>query len=267
MKVFHYFFKYLLIISSFVFSFYGEAFERHQIEESLYSSMLGEQRQLIVSLPKNYSADKTKSYSVLYLLDPDKHMSHTISSLDYLNSYNITPNLIIVGIVNKNRTRDFTPNKSKEKPELNAGGASRFLDFMELELLPHIDKKYRTRNYKIFAGHSLGGLLVVNALLDKPFLFQAYFAYSPSLWWDKQVMENKANVLIKNVKELEGFLYINVGNESEKMTTAIHAFNELLGVNPPQKFQFKMESLLEESHVTTPLVGQIAALKALYKDW
>jgi predicted alpha/beta superfamily hydrolase len=138
---------------------------------------------------------------------------------------------------------------------------------MEHELLPYIDKKYRTRNYKILAGHSLGGLLAINSLISKPYLFQAHFAFSPSLWWDEQLIVNRANAFFQETKTLENFLYLNMGKESQKTTNGINAFKTIINKNNPEQFEFISDTFLEESHVTTPVIGQYKAYRALYRDW
>jgi len=138
---------------------------------------------------------------------------------------------------------------------------------MEHELLPYIDIEYRTRNYKILSGHSLGGLLAVHSLISKPYLFQAHFAFSPSLWWDDQLIVKRAKAFLQKTKAFENFLYLNMGKESKKTTKAINSFKAIITNNKPKHFEFISETLLEESHVTTPVIGQYKAYRALYKEW
>ncbi|GEB32386.1 ferri-bacillibactin esterase BesA [Brevibacillus parabrevis] len=74
-----------------------------------------------------------------------------------------------------------------EWPEM--GGAERFLSFIEKTVKPAIEKDFpidRTRQ-TIF-GHSLGGLLVLHALLTRPHEYQCYIAGSPSIHWNESVL-------------------------------------------------------------------------------
>ncbi len=57
---------------------------------------------------------------------------------------------------------------------------------MENDLIPYLDSKYPTAHSRIFSGHSLGGLAVVNTFFNHTNLFNAYIALDPSLWWDQQ---------------------------------------------------------------------------------
>lgn len=177
------------------------------------------------------------------------------------------PDLIVVGVVNNNRIKDFTPTKSKKHLDIESGEADKFLEFMEHELLPYIDKKYRTRSYKIILGHSLGGLLAVHSLISKPYLFQAHFAFSPSLWWDDQLIVNRANKFFQKNKTLKNFLYLNMGKESQKTTNSINDFKAIIHKNNHEQFEFITDIFLEEPHVTTPVIGQYKAYRALYRDW
>ena len=57
-----------------------------------------------------------------------------------------------------------------------SGGADKFLDFIEKEVMPLVESKYRVQPYRVFAGHSFGGLLAIHAFSTRPELFNAYIA-------------------------------------------------------------------------------------------
>src|SRR5690606_39393109 len=69
--------------------------------------------------------------------------------------------------LNVNRERDFTLTKLKTKRPNRMGGGRNFLNFIEKELIPFIDKNYRTEPNRILVGHSLGGLLTLNSYMDR----------------------------------------------------------------------------------------------------
>src|SRR5690349_23219564 len=155
---------------------------------SIKSTVLGEDRVILVRTPPGYETNNVK-YPVLYMTDGDAHMGHTASTIDFLMRNGRISDLIVVGVMNTDRTRDLTPAKSSAKTpngELQfptSGGADNFLKFFETELIPAIERDYRVQPYRIFAGHSLGGLFVIHALMTKPGLFNSYIAVSPSLQW------------------------------------------------------------------------------------
>ena len=139
-------------------------------KHQLYSNLLKEQRSYRISLPKSYTDKKYKpaSYPVLYLLDGEMAFEYYVSVVRFLSKgvYASIPEMIVIGIDNTDRTRDLTPTKaSKRSPDdaakilfTNSGGGENFIQFINTELIPAVDSAYRTNGYKIFAGHSFGGL-------------------------------------------------------------------------------------------------------------
>lgn len=66
------------------------------------------------------------------------------------------------------------------------GGAHALLTFLIDTLTPEIARRCpeaSTWNHGLF-GHSFGGLFAAYALLNRPDAFAAFFAASPSLWWN-----------------------------------------------------------------------------------
>jgi predicted alpha/beta superfamily hydrolase len=165
-------------------------------KDSIHSVILGEDRKVWIHIPNNYAqVDSTRRYPVLYLLDGDAHFYSVVGMMHQLSSVNgnsICPRMIVVGILNTVRVRDLTPTHVQSKKEGEneffkpTGGGEKFTDFMEQELIPFIDKHYPTTKERIFVGHSLGGLMVINTLMKRPELFTKYVAIDPSLWWDDQ---------------------------------------------------------------------------------
>jgi len=104
------------------------------------SKILNEERSYIVGLPKSYNESTTK-YPVLVLLDGDSNFPVVSGMIDKMKERQI-PEMIIVAVVNTDRTRDFTPTNSiifldgSKKPQYQktSGGSAAFLDFLEEEL-------------------------------------------------------------------------------------------------------------------------------------
>jgi len=82
--------------------------------------------------------------------------------------------MIVVAIDRTIRIRDFTPTDWQAWE--GGGGAKHFLSFLETELIPLIDSKYRTGKLRIVFGHSAGALFVLYSLYADPDLFDAYLA-------------------------------------------------------------------------------------------
>ena len=159
--------------------------------EEINSNVLNEKRVLNIYLPDGYNQNDTTNYPVIYLLDgsADEDFIH-IAGLVQFNSFewvNRVPKSIVVGIATVDRRRDYTqPSKVSEEQKAfpTSGGSAKFIAFIEKELQPFIQKKFRTTSSKTIIGQSLGGLLATEILLTKPSLFTKYIIVSPSLWWD-----------------------------------------------------------------------------------
>src|SRR6267143_5404311 len=149
---------------------------------TFHSRTLNEDRPYWVYLPESYNSrsQAPEAYPVLYLLDGDA-LFHSATGLVQFMSRNGNvqiPELIIVAVPNTNRTRDLTPTHSlrnqlgKESASLtSSGGGDAFLRFLEEELVPRIEANYRTLPYRILLGHSLGGLIAIQALVTAPKTF------------------------------------------------------------------------------------------------
>lgn len=236
------------------------------VADGLYSSILSEQRELLIHLPNTYHLSKTSRYPVLYLTDGLRNFNHASGTLDLLNQSYEAQEMIIVAIKNTHRTRDLTPTYDESYNQWGiSGGADNFLDFIEKELIPHINKRYRSNGFKVLAGHSLGGLLSVYSLQTRPHLFQAHFAFSPSLWWHKNTVLKDAEIFLKQNKPLNNFLYMNLANEGGDMLSAYEKYGKLLHTQKRYGFTFHQEFIKKENHSTSAMVGQNRAYVELNK--
>ncbi len=199
--------------------------ETFSIGESIEipSNILNENRILNIYLPNNYEKDSQKKYPVIYLLDGsvDEDFIH-VAGLVQFGSFpwiKMIPESIVVGISNIDRKRDFTypTTNEKDKEEFPTTGKSEnFINFIEKELQPLIDKTYRTDLTKTIIGQSLGALLATEILFKKPNLFDNYIIVSPSLWWDNESLLKFAPKKYLTTKSI----YIGVGKEGPNMERA-----------------------------------------------
>jgi predicted alpha/beta superfamily hydrolase len=158
--------KYFIVIVTILFSSFTQAQNSNDVvvgkTTTLNSKVLNEERELFIYLPDNYNYSDSK-YPVLYLLDGDAHFLHAAGTVIFLSGNpGLMPPVIIVGIPNAVRTRDFTPTSTDNMPQ--SGGADNFLKFMREELIPYVNNNYRTEPYRILFGHSATAMVSVYAL-------------------------------------------------------------------------------------------------------
>jgi len=239
---------------------------------TLKSSVLGEDRVILVRTPVGYESNN-QSYPVLYLTDGDAHIGHTASTIEFLARNGRMSESIVVGITNTNRTRDLTPTRPEAKgatgaPQFpTAGGADNFLKFIETELIPDIEKRYRVRPYRTLAGHSLGGLFAVHAMLARPEVFQSYVAVSPSLQWDNQVTVKRAEDFFKTRKELNATLFVSLGDEPGGIEDGFHQFKQVLAKNQTKGFEWDAQQWSDEDHGSVVMRSHYFGLRKIYDGW
>lgn len=235
---------------------------------TLHSKVLDENRTLNIYLPNTYTADSTKTYPVIYLLDGsiDEDFIH-IAGIVQFGSFswiNMVPESIVVGISNVDRKRDFTypTTIAQDKKDFpTTGGSQNFINFIETELHPFIKNNYRINETKTLVGQSLGGLLATEILFKKPDLFDNYIIVSPSLWWDNQsllALEPKAYSTEKKI-------YVAVGKEGDIMERDAKSLYDTLKTNTKDNTEVYYQFLEAQDHGDALHLAVYGAFEALFK--
>jgi RNA polymerase sigma factor (sigma-70 family) len=138
------------------------------------SAILKEKRRVQVILPASFSQSAAgRRYPVTVVVDGDYLMAPVAAVCDELTRKGQIPESVIVGIENiggaddvasnRKRVHDLTPpGLSVSGSGLNEGG-DLFLDFIEKELLPEVDRQFRAAAPRTFVGISSGGILATYA--------------------------------------------------------------------------------------------------------
>jgi uncharacterized protein len=172
----------------------------------------------------------------------------------------------VVGIESTVRVRDFTQT---DWPEawVGGGGAGNFKRFLSTELLPAIEKAYRTDGFRVLSGHSAGGQFALYCLTADPSLFRAYFALSPSLDWDHNLPQRSLEKAFESTRKLEAFLYVARSDDAGRPLADYERLVETLKTKSPQGFRWFSQAFPSETHSGVPLLAQIDALRHLYPGY
>ncbi|WP_299781509.1 alpha/beta hydrolase-fold protein [uncultured Formosa sp.] len=248
--------------------------------ETIQSEQLQEKREYLVYLPEQYSNEKYKSqqYPVIYLLDGEKFfhvMSGIVKNLS-TGYYPVMPECIIVAIKNTNRSRDLTPTQVSDVG-YDSGGADTFSSFITTELMPKINKTYRTLGYNVLVGHSFGGLFVINTLFKNTNTFNAYIAIDPSLWWDNALFVNQLDDYLQttdfNKKALflanaNALLYKNkTAKQDDAHSNAKELAIEKMNITAPKHLNFNIKYYPEEDHGSVVLPAFIDGFRTVFKGY
>jgi predicted alpha/beta superfamily hydrolase len=254
------------------------------ITDSIWSPTLKENRRFFVYTPPSYN-DTTylaRRYPVLYLLDGEAHFHSVTGLLQILgtgvNGTFVVPEMIVIAIPNTNRTRDMTPTHTdrdptgKPQPGLAAsGGMANFLSFIKSELIPRVEKTYRTAPYRMFVGHSLGGITTIDALYTMPETFNAYVAIDPSLWWDNRVLLKQARDKFSKPGLAGRTLYVGQANTITPGDTTLNVhfnsivqFNSILETFNASGLRYGYKYYPNDSHGSVPMIAEYDALRFIF---
>jgi predicted alpha/beta superfamily hydrolase len=265
-----------LLICSFCLSAQNEEAIAIGKKEIIASKLLNENRTIWVYTPNFTSqhVNPDKRYPVMYLLDGGAHFFSTVGIIQQLSQANgngILPEMIVVAIESTNRLKDFVPD---DLTKLNP-----FEEFLTSELIPFIDKKYKTAPYKLLAGHSLGGLTAINLLTRSPQSFNAYIAIDPSMWYDNEKFLNHTIAQLHKQPIKGRKLFIGTANTMPRGMTlsqlktdqsnetqhirSIFRLNEYLKTNS-NGLLYAQKYYDEEKHNSVPLLSEYDGLRFIF---
>jgi len=238
------------------------------------SAALGAVRDFSVRLPASYAREPRRRYPVIYVLDGPPLDGDTAAGAGRLAASGVAPELIVVGIPNMRRggrARDFLP------PSLSfrrcdgspfTGGADRFLRFLRDELVPRIDRDYRTKAPRLLVGHSLGAIFVCYSLSAAPALFDARFAHSPAIWRDEDTIVAEVARTLSPGRALGGFFYVSVGaKEGDGMGLGFEKLRALLAARAAAAgLRWRAEVTPGAVHETNVKLTTPSALRAYFAN-
>lgn len=244
-------------------------------KHSLRSSILNEDRGYWISLPNSYNDKESsyKRYPLLIVLDGNVHFKAVSGMVNYMSAdtyrSQTIPEMIVVAIQNVDRRRDYTPDKVITVRKNNSGGGENFLSFLENELIPELDQKYRTEPYRILLGHSLGGLLATHTYMKEKTLFNSFIAIDPSFGtWDSETMDKKLDALTE--QSFERFIYIataNWGKRNVRNRDRHVRLYESLNSKCKGELPAKLEYFDKEDHNSVPIIAFHNGISAIFEGY
>lgn len=207
---------------------------------------------------------------VLYMADGgvSEDFTHMAITLSELIANKQIPPMILVGIENTQRRRDLTGVTVVEKDREIApvvGGSEEFRAFISGELIPVIERDYRTTNQRGIIGESLSGLFVMETLMMTPDLFTYYIALDPSLWWNDQYWVKNARMGLENIPlGQQKVLFFAASSQSEIKRDAKKLAKNLKGIKS-QTLKWTFVKKPKETHASIFLAAKVEALLWTFK--
>jgi predicted alpha/beta superfamily hydrolase len=231
----------------------------------IYSEKIGENREINVSVPEEYES-KGKRYPVIYMMDGELNATPGfIGGIRYLESLGKMPEFIIVGIRNTDRGKDVFPDIVTFSDGTQDGGrADKYLGFIHEELIPFIEKNYRTENYRILFGTSNSGFTTVYDMFKNQGFFNAYIAASATL--SIPSFNSARDSLVKNWQGGARTLVLVMGeNDFPTIIRLNGALKEVVDINNPEGLSCRLSVIQGEGHV--PASSIVVGLESLFQDW
>ncbi|WP_085903881.1 alpha/beta hydrolase [Kiloniella majae] len=234
------------------------------------SEVLGRAYDVFIQLPRGYHENIQQYYPVIYSNDGPYPFQIAAGVMRLA----APGKAILVGVsFAKNedgmssRVRDLTPVQNKSWVKYQTGGAKKYFQFLEAEVISFVEENYRTNSTRIFTGQSLGGSFGTWVLLTKPELFSHYILTSPSLWFKDNMIFDVEKSYAKENKDLAAKVYFAVGEFETRekgmrndMVQDLHNFTERLTSRNYESFEMRSEVIKGTTHETTYPVGFIKGL-------
>lgn len=243
----------------FIFFITIQTINSQVLYEDINSSILGESRKVKIQLPRDYE-ENDKKYPIIFVMDADYLFEIVTGNVDYYSYWEDIPEAIVVGI-NQLDKRDADCFYSEQNSLPIETGAD-FFEFVGMELIPYIEKNYRTENFKVAVGHGMTANFINYWMLKPVPLFQAYVSLSPDLAPD---MTQFLTERIGTLKENKTFYYLATSDSDIKRirveTEALH--ESISGID--NKSVFLNYDLFEgPSHYSLPAHAIPKALESIF---
>lgn len=215
----------------------------------IHSSTIGEDYTIYVLKTDNYDTTNDR-LPVLYMTDGDWNMTVAMNCFSMLRQDYTTHEPLVVGI-------GYGKNENKRFRDLDpATGGPKFLEFIEKEVMPFIDKKYRTNSERAVYGYSMGGMFTTYVLFNRSDLFQKIYIGAPGN--NGRLLMPAAREYFKSHNELKSKVFIGVGGFEKETARNIDSFTTYLKSKKLNDFEI--------ASAITPNAGHGAALAAVMQN-
>jgi len=227
------------------------------------SKLLKVPAEFIVTLPPSYNKSSDKEYVVLLDFHP-RSQAYLSGMHDWMSHNGDWPWLETIIVT----APDGHAGLGKLKEQAIEKQGSELLDFMEQALLPAVDNKYRTNGFRILNGFTGNAGLSLYTLLNRPGLFNAYFAASPVLSKDFAYVIKDAPKKLAGMKGKPRFLLMSTSDSGfEKRQLASFAEMEsIIKANATEVLDYRIKRFDGTYYMTQPILATAYGIELLFDD-
>ncbi len=168
---------------------------------SFPSEVLGEERNVKILKPRNYSQNPEKTYPLIIVLDGDYLFEPVAGTVDYLSYWDQMPESFVLGINQRESRYDETQiNRESGFPEQQT---LRFMDFI-MEVRQTMENEYRVAPFTVIVAKDINANIASYYLMRKKIPVNALLQIDPE--YSTLIQEN----LINKLSQLEEYNYFYV---------------------------------------------------------
>jgi tetratricopeptide (TPR) repeat protein len=224
------------------------------------SDSMSEGRSYLVHRPADYDITNTR-YPVLIVLDGNEHFQHVSTTVDFLTAAGRIPAMLVIGIPNTDRDRDMDSTAAPD--------SSPFLNFITDELVPTLDRDYRTQPYRILVGHSGAGLYTLYSMINASEVFRAYIVIAPA-FGDNRDLPKVVDAFLQQHPDpnLNADVFLTTGDSQGQGLSGAWELSSYLQERASRvrdlRFTFRR---YVESHAAVPLLSVYEGLQSIFEGW
>ena len=253
-------FSHYLFITWSLVAFQLQAAEVTQ-EITIYSNIANQDLTFHITLPQSYKDSGETRYSTFYTTSGKSRLEVIKSQVKWLShvSFAPLPQLFFISLPSINADK-FT----------KASGSlySLTTQVYENEVIPYIEKNYRTQPYRVIEGFSSNANQLLSIFIEKPQLFNAYMIFSPALSLDKSSLVEKLLAQKADNRYQHRSLYLSLGSFEENKATFERIHNHLFtwSASNITGLEILTEDLSNRNYLSAPVVGLTNAAEKIFSD-
>ncbi len=232
--------------------------------QKIKSEILGEERELSIYIPPGYNVKDKKEYPLLLVLDGNYMFDPIKGIVSYSSYWEEVPDMVIVGvhfIDFKSRKRDY---EYDELTGLPYEFGLKYYEFLEVELLPYLEKNFKLATLKMIAGHKeSAGFINFFLYKEKP-AFNAYFCFSPEL---PEFAEERVPSFLSKTKQRYFYHISYSDSDSKKTRKTAELLHQKINEAPNPLLTYSFQKFEHGTEYSTVVPSIPLALSKLYESY
>jgi predicted alpha/beta superfamily hydrolase len=230
-------------------------------ELTIYSNIAKQDLKIHITLPSNYESKGTTRYPSFYTTSGQSRLDVLKAEIKWLSHVDFAPLPQVFFI-------SLPAIKADKFTKASGSLYSLTTQVYEKEVIPYIERKYRTQPYRMIEGFSSNANQLLSIFTDKPQLFNAYIIFSPALGLDKSNLIEKLLTQKADNRYRYRSLYLSLGSfeENRPLFKKIQNQLETWSATNITGLEIFTEDLSNRNYLSAPIVGLTNAAENIFSD-